>query len=138
DVANAQQQPNFLDAKRLIDRICEANASTLQLPEPVILFEFADGAMSGLDDFSGMIWPSDQSEFMRATTGKFTGVGIQISKSSGRLVVISPLENTPAQRAGVKAGDIIAQVDGHDTTNWPLDHAVRAITGPEDTSVTLG
>lgn len=138
DMVNSQQQPNFLDAKRLIERVCDANEKTLQLPEPVVLFEFADGAMSGLDDFSGMIWPSDLSEFMRATTGKFTGVGIQISKSGGRLVVISPLENTPAQKAGVKPGDIIAQVDGHDTTNWSLDHAVRAITGPEGTFVNLG
>ncbi len=129
---------NFLDAATLIDQVMLINDKSLQLPEQVIVFEMAEGATDMLDDFSAVIWPDENENFRRNTQGRFFGVGIQISRRDGRLLVVSPLEGTPAQRAGIKAGDIIAKVDGRDTSSWTLDQAVREITGPEGTVVTLG
>ena len=131
-------QLNFLDAATLIDQVMLINDKTLQLPEPVIVYEMTEGATDTLDDFSAVIWPDEKESFSRNTQGRFFGVGIQISRRDGRLIVVSPLEGTPAQRAGIKAGDIIAKVEGRDTSSWTLDQAVREITGPEGTVVTLG
>lgn len=126
------------DADRVIDQVFAANWETLDLPTQVMVFEMADGAMSTLDEFSGVIWPREMAQFNRNVHGKFYGVGIQISMRDGRLVVVSPLPGTPAFKAGIRAGDVIAEVDDQDTSSWTLDKAVRTITGPENTEVVLG
>ena len=85
-----------------------ANNDTVQLPEEVLVSEFADGAFAELDPFSNMIWPNDLEEFNKTTQGEFSGVGIQIqSDEDGSLKVVSPLEDSPAYKAGIKAGDVI-------------------------------
>lgn len=121
-----------------IERLIEANGETVALPQRVLVFEFADGALSSLDDFTSIVWPHDMEQFKRTTKQEFTGVGIQITLSDGELTVVSPLEGTPAHRAGLKAGDRIVTIDGKSTTGITLSQAVRAITGEENTSVTLG
>ncbi len=142
DLRTSLDQPqrplNFLDAATAIERVLTINEQTVGLPESVLIYEMAEGATDTLDDFSTIIWPSDKEVFSRNTQGKFYGVGIQISIRDDQLIVVSPLEDTPAQRAGIKAGDIIATVEQRDTSGWTLDRAVREITGPEGTNVTLG
>ena len=128
---------NFFEAATYIDRIAARNDMTVDLPEPVLVFEMTEGATGTLDDFSSVIWPHDLEQFSRSTQGKFTGVGIQITRRDGQLMVVTPLEGTPAQQAGVKAGDVIVAVDGANTASWTLDRAVREITGPEGSVVTL-
>ena len=138
DLAEPGREMNFLEAAAVIDRIVTMNTASVDLPEPVLVYEMTEGAMSTLDDFTSVIWPRDLEQFGRSTQGKFTGVGIQISRRDGRLIVVSPLPDTPAQQAGVKPGDIIEEVNGQPTSTWSLDRAVREITGPEGTTVTLG
>ncbi len=139
DNLDANNAPlNFLQASEMIDQITELNNTTLLIPEPVLVFEMSDGATSKLDDFSSIIWPHDLEQFSRNVEGKFYGVGIQISKRDGRLTVVSPLEGTPAHRAGIRANDVIGKVNGEATADWTVDRAVREITGPEGTEVKLG
>ncbi|MCC6683245.1 MAG: S41 family peptidase [Phycisphaeraceae bacterium] len=135
--SNGSADIHYLDTLRLIERILNANRDTVNLPEQVVVYELAEGAIGTLDDFSAVIWPDDVAEFSRSTQGTFTGVGIQIRRN-GKLIVVSPLPNTPAQRAGIKAGDVIATVDGLSTDAWSLDRAVNEITGEVGTTVTLG
>lgn len=141
-VAASLEAPNqdlgFYEASTIIDKVMLMNDRTLKLPEQVLLYEMTEGATQTLDEFSAVIWPQEKETFSRSTQGKFYGIGIQISRRDGRLVVVSPLANTPAQEAGIEAGDIIAQVEGKDTSSWGLEKAVREITGPEGTTVTLG
>ncbi|MCC7205028.1 MAG: PDZ domain-containing protein [Phycisphaeraceae bacterium] len=134
---NRPEPLRFGEASNLLEKVQDLNRNTVRLPRQVLAYEMADGAMSRLDDFSAVIWPHEMEQFSRNTQGKFEGIGVQISKRDGRLVVITPLADTPAQAAGIKAGDIIAQVDGQDVSAWSLDRAVREITGPEGTTVTL-
>jgi len=128
---------NYLDTLSLIEQIFGVNSSTVDLPQNMLVFEMSEGFTGVLDDFTSMIWPADVPALYRSTQGTFKGVGIQISRRDNRLVVVSPLENTPAQRAGIRAGDIIALVDGQNTDSWNLNRAVDAITGPVGTEVTL-
>lgn len=113
------------------------------LGEPVsveaLLHEFGNGATSELDQFSSIIWPDELRQFERQTQGNFVGVGIQIQLDEQRNIrIVSPIEGTPAFRAGVKAGDIIKFVNGQSTSGLGLNQAVDIITGPAKTTVTLG
>ena len=115
-----------------------ANRNTVRLPEEVLTNEFADGALGVLDPFTSMIWPSDQEDFTTATKGEFSGVGIQIERDAdGSLKVVSPLEDTPAYKAGIKAGDVITHVDGKMVKGISLNQAVKKIKGPTGTPVSL-
>jgi len=126
------------DAASVIDGILNINRQTIDLPDRVIVFEMSDGLASQLDDFSAIIWPEDLEQFNRSIEGDFTGVGIQITRRDGNLVVVTPLPDTPAYNAGIRAGDVIKEVNGEDASRWSLNRAVREITGPAGSEVTLG
>lgn len=129
---------SYSDANAMIRDVLNANRKSVDLPEAVVVYEFGEGAISTLDQFSANIWPAQKARFERTTQGKFTGVGIKITLTDGELTVVSPLEDSPAHRAGMKAGDRIVTVDGKPTMGITLDQAVDQITGPEGTEVTLG
>jgi len=132
-VANEQ-----LVLRDTLARLKAENLRTIGLPEEVLVSEFADGAFAELDPFSSMIWPNDLEEFRKSTQGEFFGVGIQIqSDDDGGLKVVSPLEDTPAFKAGVKAGDVITHINGKNAKGISTNQAVRTITGPKGTKVTL-
>jgi carboxyl-terminal processing protease len=76
-------------------------------------------------------------EFMIETEGSFGGVGIVVGVKDKMLTVVSPIEGTPGDKAGIKSGDRITKIDGHDTKDMTLDEAVNKIRGPEGSQVTL-
>lgn len=126
------------DAYDFFGKILKCNARTLNLPQGLVINEFMEGALYPLDHFSSMIWPSDLREFKKHTMGKFQGVGIQIRKrKDGKLLVVTPLPNTPAHKAGMRPGDLILKVDGEDIGALDLDEIVPKIMGPKGTIVRL-
>jgi carboxyl-terminal processing protease len=125
-------------ATRVRDRLIKLNDETLKLPEKVIYREFGDGAMHHLDPFSEIIWPDKLRRFRQATEGNFIGVGILIRHNEKReIVVVNPLEGTPAYFAGIKPDDTIVEVNNESTVGWSLNDAVDQITGPKGAPVTL-
>ncbi len=121
-----------------LKKLQSSNKETVELPEVVLVSEFADGAFAELDPFSSIIWPTDVEEFRKTTQGEFSGVGIQIqTDDDGSLKVVSPLEDSPAYKAGIKAGDVITQIDGKSAKGITLNQAVKSITGEKGTLVTL-
>jgi carboxyl-terminal processing protease len=112
--------------------------ATVQLPEEVVVSEFAGGALGVLDPFSSMIWPSMLDDFNKTTQGEFSGVGISIQPADdGYIQVVTPLEDTPAYRAGIHAGQEIVAINAKSTKGISSDQAVRNITGPTGTTVRL-
>lgn len=127
-----------LDVKRALNRILDLNADTLALPPEVINMEFAGGLTGELDRFTMVIWPYEMEDFEKRTMGSFYGIGIQIRKDPGKPIeVVTPLPDTPAFRARIQAGDLILRVDGRHTKTMAINKAVRLITGPRLTTVTL-
>lgn len=137
-LVDARPASEQLLVRSILSRLRVVNRDTVQLPEEVLVNEFADGALAELDPFTSMIWPFDMEDFARTTEGEFSGVGIQISSDAdGSLKVVTPLEDSPAYRLGIQAGDIIAQINGKNAKGITLNQAVKTITGPTGTTVTL-
>jgi carboxyl-terminal processing protease len=127
------------DLRVFVRDLMKVNDETLRINEEALLHEFGDGAMAALDDFSAIIWPDQMRRFERMTQGRFQGVGIQIQMDteSQMIKVVTPLEGTPAQRAGIQRDDLIKKIDGESAVGITLDQAVDQITGPKNTTVTL-
>jgi C-terminal peptidase prc len=128
----------YFELTQTLRKLEKDNEQTVSLPYEAILHEFGNGAFTILDDFTSFIWPDEQARFLRSTEGRFTGVGIQIQLDDAQqLYVVTPLEGTPAQRAGIRPGDFIRAVDGESTIGISSNQAVDRITGPKGTEVVL-
>jgi carboxyl-terminal processing protease len=103
------------------------------------LYQMAiDGMLDQLHDpYSVFLKPEDFRQLSEATTGNYSGLGIQIDVRDGWITVVAPLPDTPAERAGVQTGDRIVQLDGRSTEGWKQDQAVKELRGPAGTAAEL-
>lgn len=106
--------------------------------------EFKDliyGAMRGLlgslDSYSQFLTPDEYKDLLVETEGRFGGLGIEITIKDGLLTIVSPIEDTPAWNAGLKAGDIIVKIDGEVTKDITLHDAVKKMRGTPGTKITI-
>lgn len=95
------------------------------------------GMVSSLDPHSAYLTPEALKELQVETKGEFGGIGIQIGVKEGILTVIAPIEDTPAFKAGIKAGDKILKVAGETTKKMEIHEAVSKMRGTKGTSITL-
>lgn len=102
-----------------------------------IEYAATNGLLSQLDPHSVVFPPKDYTEFKIGTSGKFGGLGMVVGLRDGLLTVISPIEGTPAYRAGLKAGDKIIAIDEYSTINMSLPEAVSKLRGDPSTNVVL-
>lgn len=105
--------------------------------------EMVYGAIRGMtaalgDPYTAFLSPEDNQDSKEDLAGQFEGVGIQLGFREGVLAVVAPLKGTPAEKAGVEAGDLIAEIDDRDTQGISLPEAVELIRGEKGTQVTLG
>ncbi|MBF0344500.1 MAG: S41 family peptidase [Nitrospirae bacterium] len=102
-----------------------------------LIYGAVKGMVSSLDPHSGFMTPEVFKEMKVDTKGEFGGVGIQIGKKGGFITVISPIEDTPAYAAGIKAGDIIVKINNESTEKMTLFDAVNKMRGPKGSKVTI-
>jgi carboxyl-terminal processing protease len=96
-----------------------------------------DGMVGGLDPHSNYMDPKDFEEMQVDTTGQFGGLGMEVTTENNLVKVISPIDGTPASKAGIMAGDVILQIDGKPIQDLPLDNVVAKLRGPVGSKVTL-
>jgi len=101
-----------------------------------------NGAISGMvesldDPYTVYLPPKQNDDFKNGLAGKFEGIGAELGLKSKQIIVVSPLDGSPAQKAGVKPGDAIIKVNDQITFGWTLNQAVDKIRGPKGTNVKL-
>jgi len=104
--------------------------------------EKIQGAIQGMvaslgDSYSRFLTPEENKEFNESISGNFSGVGMEVDRKDGVIKVISPLKDSPAEKAGIKAGDIVLKIDDKPTADLSVDEAVKLIRGPKGSTVEL-
>ncbi len=115
---------------------------TSYVSQPIDETKLFYGAMRGMvaaigDPYSDFFDPATAAAFDQELSGSFSGIGVEIGKRNGTIVVIAPLEGSPGARAGLQPGDIILAINKQDALDMPLDQAVSLIRGEEGTTVDL-
>ena len=128
---------NFVNVFEQVLALNESPRSGIGLPQPLLTAKFAEGALSALDPYTVIYWPSRVQDFQKAVTNQFSGIGIRFSKKDGMIKIVAVLPDTPAQKTGLRIGDIITSIDGIETKDISSDCVAKRITGPEDTKVTV-
>ena len=109
--------------------------------EPVedkkLITEAINGMLAGLDPHSAYLDAESYKELQVGTQGKFGGLGIEVGMEDGLVKVISPIEDTPAYRAGIKPGDLIVKLDDAQVKGMTLNDAVKKMRGKPNTQITL-
>jgi len=100
------------------------------------------GAISGMakslgDPYTSFFNPEEAKRFEQDLSGSFEGIGVEIGLKNNQLTIIAPLKNTPGERAGLKSGDIITEINGKTTTDMGIEEAVSLIRGKGGTEVIL-
>jgi carboxyl-terminal processing protease len=123
DVYNKLQK-NFIDPSKIDDQ--------------KIIYGAIQGMTDSLGDpYTSFFDPEQAKRFQQDLSGSFEGIGVEIGIKKGFLTVVAPLKDTPAEKAGLKSGDIISKIDTKNTANISIDQAVSLIRGEKGTSVTL-
>jgi carboxyl-terminal processing protease len=134
-----EEQSSKINAMRKLARVLhiieENNVDKLTYKE--ITEKAISGLMSALDPHSSYFSKSTYENFKIQTDGEFGGLGITVGMRDGALTVISPIDNTPAYRAGLKAGDIILKIDNKATLNMTIDDSVNLMRGKAGTKIEL-
>jgi len=109
--------------------------------EPIDEKELMDGAIrgmvAGLDRHSEFLDADEYRDIRNSTSGKYSGVGLEVSTQDGAILVIAPIDGTPAQRAGIESGDEIIEIDGVSVRNDGLNDAIEKMRGHAGTPVTI-
>jgi carboxyl-terminal processing protease len=96
-----------------------------------------DGMVTSLDPHSGYLNPSDYSDMRDQTRGQYGGLGLEVQSEDGAVKVVSPIDDTPAARAGLQSGDYITAIDGQSVIGLPLSDAVKKMRGAIGEAITL-
>ncbi len=134
-------QPNTIDFSLFWDAYGKLQQNFIS-PQKIDNQKVVYGAIEGMtkslgDPYTDFFDPSQAKLFQQDLAGSFSGIGVEIGVKKDLLTIISPIKGTPGEKAGLLAGDIIAKINGQDTSNMTGDEAVGLIRGAKGTVVTL-
>ncbi len=127
-----QELRNFTD---VLDRVKQDYVK--EVDDKELLEQAIRGMLIGLDPHSSYLNENDFRELQVGTSGEFGGLGIEVGMDDGFIKVIAPIDDTPAQRAGIKAGDLIIRLDDTPVKGLSLSDAVKIMRGKPNTEITL-
>lgn len=141
-ITGVQGQDTTSETYRMLDRFGEAfeqvRANYVEEVSDEVLIEAAiNGMLASLDPHSNFLDLSNFSEMQVDTRGEFGGLGIEVTMENGFVRVVSPIDGTPADEAGILAGDFITAIDGAPVQGLNLNEAVDMMRGPVDSEITL-
>jgi len=122
----------FIDAMRIVEQ-----DYVKEVKEKDLIYGALKGMMMSLDPYSDFLEPEIKKELQIETKGEFEGVGMEITLKDGIITVVSPIEDTPAWKAGVKAGDRIIKINGESTKGMTTLEAAQKLRGKKGTKVKI-
>ena len=108
-----------------------------EVDQAKIMDSAINGALQSLDPYSAYMNPRIFEEAQEESSGEFGGLGIEVTMESGVVKVIAPIDDTPAAKAGIKAGDYIVKINGEQVQGKTLMEAVNLMRGPEGSSIEI-
>ena len=139
-VVNQNNAPASVDYNLLWDAINIVNQKYIDKPidQQKVLYGAVQGAIAAVGDpYTTFFTPDSLNNFQTGLKGSFGGIGAEVGEKDGNIVIIAPIDGSPAQKAGLMAGDAILGVNASSTAGWTVDQAVNVIRGPKGTAVTL-
>ncbi len=133
DLSNTYK--NFKIFGEVFDRIREDYVESVQ--DQDLIESAINGMLTSLDPHSGYLNEKDYSYIQTQTKGEFGGLGIEVTMEDGLVKVISPIDETPAARAGIKSGDLVTHLNGEPVLGLTLNEAVDLMRGPVNTEIVL-
>jgi len=119
----------------VLDRVKAAYVEPVD--DKTLLENAIKGMLSNLDPHSAYLGPEDFQELQESTSGEFGGLGIEVGMEDGFVKVVSPIDDTPASRAGIEAGDLIVKINGQPTRGQTMTEAVDKMRGKIGEKITL-
>lgn len=132
DASEYQELQIFTDVMTIIKR-----SYVEEVPVKELVYGAIDGMLASLDPHSGFMSPEIYKEMKVDTRGEFGGLGIEISIRDGLLTIVAPIEDTPASRAGLEAGDHILKIEDQFTKDMEIMEAVHQMRGAPGTEITI-
>ena len=132
---NTDMQKRYREYADLLSAVTTWSAEEIT-PDKAV-YASVDGMLRSLDPHTSFLEPKEYSDMQDRQKGTFYGLGILVTKRNDQVTVITPLEGTPAARLGVRAGDVIAEVEGVSTEDLTLDEVVKRLKGPKGTTVNI-
>ncbi len=133
--ANAELTKRMKEYTDLLNAVTTWSAE--ELGSDKYVYASIDGMLRNLDPHTSFLEPKAYSDMQDRQKGTFYGLGILVTKRNDQVTVITPLEGTPAARLGIRAGDVIAEVEGVNTDDLSLDEVVKRLKGPKGTTVSI-
>lgn len=140
-IVNKSGQPVEVDYGLLwetLDVVGKKYINKSEIDQRKVLYGAIRGAVAASgDDYTEFFDPDSYAQFKNDLEGTFSGIGAEISKKDGNIVVVAPLDDSPAQKAGLLPQDVIVKIDDQEVVDWNTNQAASAIRGQEGTSVKL-
>ena len=138
---NASNNPGVLpldDLRTFADVFSQIRLGYVEEVDDSTLLEYAiQGMLSGLDPHSVYLNKNDFEDLQTTTNGEFSGLGLEVGMENGFLKIISPIDDTPAAKAGLESGDIILKLDNQPVKGMSLNEATELMRGPQGTEIEL-
>src|SRR5687767_424613 len=132
--------PSRVNGVRLFDQVVShvADRYVDSLSRDSIYQDALQGMLRELDDPYTVFLSGDRlTRLNENTSGRYAGLGVQIDVRDGWITVVSPLPDSPAERAGIRTGDRIVEMEGRSTEGWTVDEATRELRGPKGSRVNI-
>jgi carboxyl-terminal processing protease len=137
-IGTAEATPQYPDLQLFTDVLSIVRKSYVEEVEMKdLIYGAIDGMLASLDPHSAFMPPDIYKEMMIDTSGEFGGLGIEITIKDGILTIVSPIEDTPAYRAGLQAGDQILKIEDQFTKDLSIMDAVKMMRGPKGTKISI-
>jgi len=140
--AMAVEKPSYSDTFEQLDLFADVMARVrsdyvVEVEDGQLIEDAINGMLQSLDPHSSYVNPEDWLRLQEQTSGRYVGVGMEVTQEEGYVKVVSPIDGTPAKEAGIKSGDYITEINGETVLGLSLTEAVNMIRGKEGESVTI-